>query len=140
MAKPWVHAVSSAERFGGEPSDYLPIHELLDSSKGAMSDNRHRALTHTSWFLTHILERIFGPTLTLSSGKQVSVREIGEQHVKEDLGGIIPTAQDYLAEMEYQLWMGRGARGPLPPSATRLAGKGRVRRGDEVVDPNLDGD
>lgn len=127
MAKPWIHAQSSAERFGGVAEDYLPIHDLLDSSKGAIADNRHRALTHTSWFLTHILERIFGATLTNSDGKQVSVREVGEQHVREDLGGIIPTAQDYLAEMEYQRWMGRGARGPLPPSAERLAGKGRVR-------------
>lgn len=139
MAKPWVHAVSSAERFGGRPEDYLDIHELLDCSKAAMSDNRHRALTHTSWFLTNILERIFGPTITLDNGKQVSVRDVGEQHVKEDLGGIIPTAQDYLAEMEYQPWMGRGGRGPLPPSAQRLAGSGRVRD-DNLVGPDTDSD
>lgn len=50
MAKPYIHAISSAKRFGGKPEDYIEIHNLMDSSKGAIPDNRHRALTHNSWF------------------------------------------------------------------------------------------
>ena len=60
MAKPHIHAVSSAKRYGGSPDDYLDIHQFMDSSKGAIADNRHRALTPHSWFLSVVLERVFG--------------------------------------------------------------------------------
>ena len=120
MSKPYLHAVSSAKRFGGTPEDYIEIHNLMDSSKGAIADNRHRALTHTSWFLSTILERVFGVTLKNSDGKVVSVRDIGEQHVLEDFGGkYIPSAQDYLGEMEFKDWMQNGAG--HPPSFSKIA-------------------
>jgi len=117
MAKPYIHAVSSSKRYGGKPEDYLEIHNLLDSSKGAIADNRHRALTHTSWFLSVILERIFGVNITNSDGKMVSVRDIGEQHILEDFGGrFIPSAQDYLQELEMKDWMQNG-KGSTPSFA-----------------------
>lgn len=116
MAKPWIHAVSSAKKFGGVPEDYLDIHNLMDSSKAAFPDNRHRALTHNAWFIGFILEKIFGTTFTNSDGKIVSVRDIGEQHVLEDFGNrYIPSAQDYIAAMEFQPWMNNGV-GAAPPS------------------------
>lgn len=65
MAKPIVHARSSARRFGGVAEDYLEIHDLMDSSKSAFPDNRHRALTHNSWFF-FIVERIFGHEIDLT--------------------------------------------------------------------------
>lgn len=106
MAKPWIHALSSARRFGGRPEDYIDIHNLMDSSKGAIPDNRHRALTHTSWFLSTILERIFGVVIVNSDGREVSTRDVGEQHILEDFGGrFIPTAQDYLQDIPYRDWM-----------------------------------
>lgn len=114
MSKPYIHSLSSAKKFGGIPEDYLEIHQLMDSSKGAIPDNRHRALTHTSWFLSTILERIFGITIVNSEGKTVSVRDIGEQHILEDYGGrFIPTAQDFLQEIPYKTWMHQQ---DLPPS------------------------
>ena len=51
MAKPWVHAESSARRYGGVPEDYLPIHNHMDSTKGAFADNRHRAITPNAWYI-----------------------------------------------------------------------------------------
>lgn len=119
MAKPWIHAVSSSKRFGGKPEDYIEIHNLMDSSKGTIADSRHRALTHTSWFLSVVLERIFGVTIANSDGRQISVRDIGEQHILEDFGNrFIPSAQDYLQNIELDEWMvsGKGA----PPSFARL--------------------
>lgn len=116
MSKPYIHALSSARKFGGEPEDYIEIHNLLDSSKGTIADSRHRALTHTSWFLSVILERIFGIVITNSQGRKVSVRDIGEQHILEDFGGrFIPSAQDYLEDMPMQEWMLRG-KGRAPSS------------------------
>lgn len=127
MSKPYFHAMSSAKRFGGEWQDYIEIHDLLDSSKGAIPDNRHRVLTHTSWFLSTILERVFGTTLTNSAGRVVSVREIGEQHVLEDFKGrFIPTAQDFLEHMEFQSWMNNGTNG-TPSSHRKIDGTRTTR-------------
>ena len=118
MSKPWIHALSSARKFGGEPEDYIEVHNLMDSSKSTISDNRHRALTHNSWFL-FILEKIFGTTIVNSAGRHVSVRDIGEQHILEDFKlRFIPTAQDYLAEMEFKEWMNNG--NGYPPSFEKL--------------------
>lgn len=126
--KPYIHAVSSARRFGGAPEDYLEIHELMDSSKGALPDNRHRALTHTSWFLSTILERIFGSTFENSAGRVVSVRDIGEQHILEDFKGrFIPTAQDYLEGMEFHSWMNTGGEGS-PDSHRKIQQTKATRR------------
>ena len=119
MAKPYVHAQSSVRKFGGKPEDYIDIHNLMDSSKATFPDNRHRALTHNSWFIGHVLEKIFGVVITNSDGKKVSVRDIGEQHVLEDYGHFIPTAQDFLQEMEYKNWMSGGGKG-FPPSRKKV--------------------
>lgn len=122
MSKPIIHANSSARRYGGKPEDYLPIHELMDSSKGAIADNRHRVLTHTSWFLSTILPRIFGETFINSDGRTISTRDIGEQHILEDYGGkFIPTPQDFIEVMEFSDWMQNG-RG-VPPSSSKLEEK-----------------
>lgn len=119
MSKPYIHAVSSAKQYGGKPEDYLEIHNLMDSSKAAFCDNRHRALTHNAWFIGFILEKIFGTTITNSDGRVISVRDIGEQHVAEDFGGrYIPSAQDYLAEMELTDWMNNGKGSP--PSFAKI--------------------
>ena len=106
MSKPFIHAQSSVRRFGGQVSDYLEIHNFMDSSKSVMADNRHRALTHNTWFIATVIERVFGVTIINSDGKEISVRSVAEQHVLEDFGGnFIPTAQDYLQEMDYREWM-----------------------------------
>jgi hypothetical protein len=124
--KPYLHALSSARKYGGKPEDYLEIHNLMDSSKGAIADNRHRCLTHTSWFLSTILERIFGSTMVNSDGKTFSVRDIGEQHILEDFGNkYIPTAQDFLQEIHFADWMNNG-RGN-PPSCAKLFANKKTR-------------
>lgn len=106
MAKPFIHAQSSVKKFGGIIEDYLSIHNFLDSSKAVIPDNRHRALTHNSWFISTVLEKVFGITITNADNKNISVRDIAEQHILEDFGGkFIPSAQDYLQEIEYKEWM-----------------------------------
>lgn len=122
MSKPYIHALSSARKHGGTPEDYLDIHNLMDSSKAAIADNRHRVLTHNAWFIGTVLEAVFGTTRKNSAGHIYSVRDIGEQHVLEDFGGkFIPSAQDYIAEMEMKDWMQNG-RG-TPPSYAKIIKK-----------------
>lgn len=104
MAKPWIHAKSSAKKYGGKPEDYIDIHNMMDSSKGLVADVRHRALFHHAYGC-FIMEHIFGVTRTNSAGKEYSVRDIAEQHIIEDLG-TIPTFQDYVKTMWMEEWMG----------------------------------
>ena len=129
MSKPWIHAKNSARKFGGKPEDYIDIHNLMDSSKGTIGDNRHRCLTHNSWFISADgpLERIFGVVIMNSDGKEVSVRDVGEQHILEDFGmRFIPTPQDYLQEMEMKGWMNNN-KTSVPSSFQRIE-KTRVKR------------
>jgi hypothetical protein len=90
-----------------EPDEYLALHQFLDASKAHMADFRHRALRHHSEGV-YLLEKTFGPTITLSTGRVLPVRFIGEQHVMEDLGRI-PTVADWLGRIQPESWMlGRG--------------------------------
>lgn len=118
--KPHIHAESSAKLFGGKPADYIDIHRFMDSSKGVVADHRHRALTHNTWFIKTVLTRVFGYSILNSDNTEVSVEDIGEQHVREDYRGrFIPSAQDFLERMEYCDWMNNGNSG-LPSSAFPL--------------------
>lgn len=110
MAHSYHHAVSSAKKFGGKPEDYLAIHTWFDSTKANWADYRHRCILHNT-FGIFLAEQIFGVTITNSDGKVVPVRFIGEQHVKEDLGGI-PTIEDWLKTLSPQPWMRKGY--PMP--------------------------
>jgi hypothetical protein len=103
MAHPFKHAESRARRFGGCAEDYLPIHNWFDESKALIADFRHRALRHHAEGI-FLCEHIFGVAVTNSEGKQVPVRYIGEQHVREDLERI-PTAQDWLSQIKPARWM-----------------------------------
>lgn len=113
---PLKHAKISEHKFGGHFSDYLPIHEFIDSSKAAHADIRHRAILHSS-FGCYIVEQVLGeivfvdgtpkrmPYITNSAKRHVSVREIAEQHIIDDLG-FIPSVDKWLNNMTIQAWMG----------------------------------
>jgi hypothetical protein len=101
--KPYIHAKSSAAKYGGIPEDYLPVHDLMDSSKSSLADVRHRALFHSA-FGIFMVEKMLGTTLTNSYGRKVSVRDIAEQHVMEDIG-FIPTIEAWFRNMRIEPWM-----------------------------------
>jgi len=105
MAHPWHHAHSSARRFGGVADDYLALHSWFDESKLITADFRHRALRHHAEGI-FMAERFFGTTITVSTGRKVPVRLIGEQHVIEDLG-FIPSFADWVRCIRPEPWMGR---------------------------------
>ena len=48
-------------------------------------------------------------TITLSTGRLIPVRWIGEQHVREDLG-FIPSVADWMKAIRPEPWMGRALR------------------------------
>jgi hypothetical protein len=102
--KPYEHGLVSVKRWGGRPEDYQEIHDFIDSSKACVPDMRHRAILHSS-LGCYITERVFGINITNSDGRGVSVRDIAEQHIIDDMGRI-PTVQDYLEGMPLYDWLG----------------------------------
>ncbi len=108
MATPYHHALSSVKKWGGTVEDYLALHQWFDETKSMMPDFRHRAARHHAEGI-FLCERVFGVTITLSAGKKIPTRWVGEQHVKEDLGRI-PSLQDWLSCLRPEPWMGRTPR------------------------------
>jgi hypothetical protein len=93
------------KKWGGSVEDYLPLHAWFDQSKEILADFRHRSLRHHAEGI-FMLETIFGQTITLSSGRVIPTRWIGEQHVLEDLGRT-PSFADWARAIAPDPWMGR---------------------------------
>lgn len=105
MAHPYHHALSSVKKWGGTVDDYIRIHAWFDFSKSIIADYRHRALRHHAEGIFQA-EVEFGPTITLSTGRIIPTRWVGEQHVREDLGRI-PSFADWVRAIRPEKWMGR---------------------------------
>lgn len=105
MAHPYHHALSSVKKWGGTVDCYYAVHAWFDQSKEIIADFRHRALRHHAEGI-FMAETIFGRTLTLSTGRVIPTRWVGEQHVKEDLG-FIPSFADWVKAIRPEPWMGR---------------------------------
>lgn len=108
MADAWHHAMSSARKWGGKPEDYINIHYWFDSSKAIMCDFRHRSLRHHAEGIDASLHR-FGYIIKNSDGREVPVRWIGEQHVREDFGHI-PSFVDWARAIRQEPWMNKPQR------------------------------
>lgn len=105
MANAYYHSVSSARIFGGQPEDYIGLHNWMDSSKAFIADHRHRAVHHHAEGLFEA-ERVHGNVIINSDGKKVPVRVILEQHIIEDMGRI-PTLSEWLELLPMKPWMSR---------------------------------
>jgi hypothetical protein len=76
---------------------------------------QERALTRHNFPLginasgVYMAETIFGRTITLSTGRVIPVRWIGEQHVREDLG-FVPSFADWVRNIRPEPWMGRAIK------------------------------
>ncbi len=103
MSNPLIHAERSARKWGGTPDDFLPIHRWFDAGKAVIPDNRHRLLLHHSFGIL-LAEQVFGSAISIGSNRRVFVRDIGVQHVLEDLG-FVPTPAQWLAELPLAPWM-----------------------------------
>jgi hypothetical protein len=99
MAHPFDHSRSSARKWGGEPEEYLKYHEWFDETKSWIGHSKHRMFRHHSEGIFE-LERVFGVSFVNSVGKTVYTRYVGEQHVKEDCFGYIPSAKEWVDAIE----------------------------------------
>jgi len=106
---PHHHSLTCVKKWGGAVEDYDPIHDWFDATKEVFADARHRALRHHSQGIFEA-ERVFGRVIRNSDGIDVPVRYIGEQHVREDCGGRIPTVADWFRNIRIESWMNKGYR------------------------------
>jgi hypothetical protein len=73
MAHPHDHARSSAKKWGGEPEEYMHIHEWFDATKAWYGHSMHRLFRHHSEGIFEC-EKVFGPFFVNSVGKKVMTR------------------------------------------------------------------
>ena len=106
MAHSNHHAESSARKFGGPPPDYHALHDWFDATKAYLATPAHRALRHSSFGIFEA-EQVFGRVITNSEGRDVPVRFVAEQHVREDCRRI-PSVGDWLSELPLRAWMVNG--------------------------------
>lgn len=104
--KPLQHAKISAKKHGGKWEDYIDIHNFFDQTKAHIPDMRHRAILHNA-FGIFLCAQQFGEVRTNSAGREYSVRDIGEDHVLEDLG-TIPTLHEVISciSTDHLQWLG----------------------------------
>ena len=79
----------------------------MDETKSWFGDSLHRLYRHHSEGIFE-MEKKFGPEFINSDGKTVYTRYIGEQHVKEDCNGYIPSAKEWINKImakERPVWM-----------------------------------
>jgi hypothetical protein len=95
MSHPYEHSKSSARKWGGEPLEYMHIHEWFDATKAWIGHSKHRMFRHHSEGIFEC-EKVFGTSFVNSKGKTVYTRYVGEQHVKEDCNNYIPTAKEWV--------------------------------------------
>ena len=107
MAHPILHSKSSAKKFGGIWEDYIHLHEWMDSTKSWYGHSLHRMFRHHSEGIFE-MEQKFGSEFKNSEGKTVYTRYVGEQHVREDCNGYIPSAKEWIMVLENKerpLWV-----------------------------------
>lgn len=90
--KPIHHALVSARLFGGDPMEYLPVHNAFDQSKSALPDMRHRAALHSVDHGATVMTKIFGNRVG-----NATLRDLCVQHVNDDQGYDV-TLDSWLSE------------------------------------------
>ncbi|NBW99490.1 hypothetical protein EBR03_07965 [bacterium] len=82
---PYKHAQSSALKWGGDPMDYVELHDWFDETKAFTGDWTHRALRHHSagiqWaikefghVITNMMTFIWNRRLKIGHGKFIDIR------------------------------------------------------------------
>lgn len=86
--KPLQHAQISAKAYGGCWTDYIEVHNFLDSSKAASAHFKHRFLLHHAEGI-ELGVRIFGETIMNSDNLAISTKSILTEHLIEDVGRVV---------------------------------------------------
>ena len=72
------HAMSSAKKFGGEPEDYLRVHEFFDQFKKQDWHFAHRVVLHHTGGI-EIAEQVFGPTIRVKTHARKEKKDLSDE-------------------------------------------------------------
>ena len=72
------HAMSSAKKFGGEPDDYLAIHEFFDQFKNQDWHFAHRVVLHHTGGI-EIAEQVFGAYIRVKTRARKEKKDLSEE-------------------------------------------------------------
>ena len=72
------HAMSSAKKFGGEPDDYLAIHEFFDQFKNQDWHFAHRVVLHHTGGI-EIAEQVFGAYIRVKTRARKKKKDLSEE-------------------------------------------------------------
>lgn len=99
----YEHALLSAKKFGCAVEDTLQLHQLMDSSKFFFPASQHRLFSHNTWFI-QVLTQLTGDVIPNSlNGQMLSTRDILYEHAREDHNGRVPTLQDWLRCIDFNV-------------------------------------
>jgi hypothetical protein len=104
---PLIHAKSSVKKYGGKIEDYIHIHNWFDETKSWYGNSLHRMWRHHSEGIFEC-EKRFGESFINSDGKTVYTRYVGEDHCREDLYNYIPSAKEWVMNLDVKekpMWM-----------------------------------
>jgi hypothetical protein len=97
------HALLSAQKFGCAVEDTLHLHKLMDSSKFFFPASQHRLFSHNTWFI-QVLTELVGDTIpNTRNGDRLSTRDVLYEHLKEDHNGNVPSLQDWLSCLRFEV-------------------------------------
>ena len=96
-------AVSSAQRFGGEPEHYRAVHDWFLATQSWSAGAEHLLFRHHSFGIFEAESR-FGPALDIGGDQRVPTRVVAERHVQRVLGRV-PAAIDVLRRIRGARWM-----------------------------------
>ena len=97
------HALLSAKKFNCHLEDTLELHKLIDSSKYFFPSSQHRLFSHNTWFI-QVLTQLKGDVIPNSkTGECISTRDILFEHCREDHNGVVPSLQDWLQCIRFEV-------------------------------------
>ena len=126
---PEIHSKNSVKKYGGKPEDYLEIHQAMDSAKVHLGTIIHRLILHNT-FGIDLVEKQFGEIVQVgppgreryvkqnfiinSDGTKVYIKDVLQDHVREDMFGQIPTLPEQFKDVTVELVASKlGIFGPL---------------------------
>lgn len=99
----------SAQKWGGDWSDYQPLHQFLDWPRDHLPDSRHLRVLHNTWGIA-LAQQAFSLAYTRpSDGVALPLQTLVEEHILRELG-TIPTLEACLEGISLTDWMCNRAR------------------------------
>lgn len=97
------HALLSAKKFDCHVENTIKLHRLMDSSKYFFPACQHRMFSHNLWFIQILTDLVGDVIPNTKTGDILSTRDILYEHCKEDHNGHVPSLQDWLQCIKFEV-------------------------------------